>query len=104
MTAGTVDMGATGALNPARLRARVSELRHEFDHLLIDTPPLGAYTDALLVGQLTDGVILVVGSNLTRREPTRIAKENLEAARVPVLGAVLNRRTFPIPEAFYQRL
>jgi capsular exopolysaccharide synthesis family protein len=104
MTSGALGSGPDGALNPARLRARFEELRAEFDYLLIDAPPMSSPADAALLGQLTDGVVLVVGSSSTRREPARVAKESLEAARVPVLGAVLNRRTYPIPEALYQIL
>lgn len=104
MTSGEVGKEPNGALNPARLRTRFSELREEFDYLLVDTPPMSSYPDAVLLGQLTDGIILVIGSNSTRREPARIAKESFEAAGVPILGAVLNRRTYPIPEALYQRM
>ena len=104
MTAGAVGKDSNGALNPARLRARLSELRAEFDYLLIDTPPANSYPDAILLGQLADGVILIVGSNSTRRESARTTKESLAAAKVPILGAVLNMRTYPIPEALYQRL
>lgn len=104
MTSGMAGSGPNGALNPAMLRTRFAELRAEFNYLLIDAPPMSFPADAALLGQLTDGVILVVGSSSTRRGPARIAKENLEAATVQVLGAVLNRRTYPIPEALYQRL
>ena len=104
ITAGNVGREPNGALNPARLRARITELRGDFDHVLIDTPPIHSYGDAILLGQTTDGVILVVSSNSTRREPARLAKENLDAAKVPLLGAVLNKRTFPIPEVVYRML
>jgi Mrp family chromosome partitioning ATPase len=104
ITAGTVGHEPNGSLNPARLRARIAELRDEFDHVLIDTPPIHSYGDAILLSQLTDGVVLVVGSNSTRREPARIAKESFDAAKIPILGAVLNKRTFPIPEALYRKL
>jgi Mrp family chromosome partitioning ATPase len=104
MSAGAVASEPNRVLNPARLHARFAELRAEFDYVLVDTAPMGSHADALLLGQLTDGVVLVVGSNVTRRETARIAKESLEAARIPVLGAVLNKRTYPIPEALYQRL
>jgi Mrp family chromosome partitioning ATPase len=93
-----------GSLNPARLRTRIRELRDEFDYVLMDTPPIHLYGDAVLLGQLTDGMIVVVGSNSTRRESARIAKESVEAAKIPILGAVLNRRQFPIPEAIYRKL
>jgi Mrp family chromosome partitioning ATPase len=104
ITAGTVGREPNGSLNPARLRTRLTELRGEFDHVLIDTPAVHTYGDAILLGQLADGIVLVVGSNSTRREPARIAKESFEAAKIPILGAVLNKRTFPIPEALYRKL
>ncbi|MFZ3201616.1 MAG: CpsD/CapB family tyrosine-protein kinase [Candidatus Acidiferrales bacterium] len=104
VTAGAVGAEPNGALNPARLRARFSELRDEFDYVVMDTPAASSHPDAVLLAQLTDGVVLVVGSNTTRRETARIAKENFKASRVPILGAVLNRRTYPIPEALYTRL
>jgi protein-tyrosine kinase len=93
-----------GVLNPANLRARLSQLRAEFDYVLVDAPPTDSCGDGILLGQLTDGVVLVVGCNFTRRETARAAKESLEAAGVAILGTALNRRTYPIPEALYRRL
>lgn len=104
MTCGTVEKSGNGSPAPARLRSRLAELRLEFDYLLIDTPPINSHADAMPIAQLADGIILVVGSNSTRREPARMARERLDAARVPLLGAVLNRRTYPIPEALYRIL
>ncbi|MGA9937366.1 MAG: hypothetical protein WA369_14570 [Candidatus Acidiferrales bacterium] len=104
VSAGAACNDSNGAMNPARLRARVSELRAEFDYVLVDAPAVSSCGDGALLGLLTDGVVLVVGCNSTRRETARAAKDNLEAAGVPVLGTVLNRRTYPIPEALYRRL
>lgn len=104
LTAGTISGEPNGSLNPARLQEKFSELRSQFDYVLVDTPPADSYADALLLGQMTDGIILVVGSNLTRRESALIAKESFDAAGIPVIGAVLNKRTFPIPEALYRIL
>jgi len=104
MTAGAVGAQPNGALHPSRLHERFSELRKDFDFLLIDVPAIGLYSDALPLGRLSDGIVLVIGSNTTRRESARMAKQNFEDAEVPVLGAVLNKRTYPIPEAVYRRL
>jgi Mrp family chromosome partitioning ATPase len=87
-----------------RLRSRMMELRKEFDYVLIDAPPVGSCADAVLLGQMADGVILVVEANSTRRETARTAKETFEGANVKLLGAILNNRTFPIPEALYRKL
>ena len=104
VSAGGTGGESNGALNPVRLQPRLSELRAEFDYVLVDAAPIGSCGDGALLGQLTDGVVLVIGCNSTRRETARAAKENLEAAGVPILGTVLNRRTYPIPEALYRRL
>lgn len=104
MTSGAIGREPNGALNPVCLRTRLAELRAEFCHVLIDTPPLGLFNDGILIGQAVDGVVLVVGSDSTRRESALIVKQSLDAARVSVLGAVLNRRTFPIPEKLYRKL
>jgi capsular exopolysaccharide synthesis family protein len=87
-----------------RLRSRIGELREEFDYVMIDAPPVGSCADAALIGQMADGVILVVEANSTRRETARMAKETLEGANVKLLGVILNNRTFPIPEALYRKL
>lgn len=104
ITSGSAPANPRGMVDPARLKSRIAELREDFDHLLIDTPPMNLCTDAALLGQLADGVVLVIGSSSTRREAARMAKEELDAAGVKVLGAVLNRRTYPMPEAIYRRL
>jgi capsular exopolysaccharide synthesis family protein len=91
-------------LTSDRLPARLAELRTVFDYVLIDAPPVNLYGDATLLGRLADGVVLVVQANSTHREVVRKAKESLESAKLRVLGAVLNKRTFPIPDSWYRKL
>jgi polysaccharide biosynthesis transport protein len=104
VAAGSRPAETNGSLNAQRLNLRFTELRQKFDFLLIDTPAVDLCPDAILLGQIADGVVLVVGSDSTRREAARKAKASFETAQVPVLGAVLNKRTFPIPEAIYRRI
>ena len=104
-----VTCGASGAnaeqlLSSDRMRRRMSELRAEFRYVLIDAGPLNTCNDAMVLGGLTDGVVLVLKANFTRRDSTRETVQQLQASNVRVLGAVLNQRTFPIPERFYKRL
>jgi Mrp family chromosome partitioning ATPase len=47
---------------------------------------------------------LIVKANSSRREIARKALQELQAANLPVLGAILNQRTFPIPEKIYKLL
>jgi Mrp family chromosome partitioning ATPase len=87
-----------------RMKERMLELRSEFSFVLIDAPPLNAYADALMLGRLVDGVVLVLEANATRREVALRIAERLRTAKIQVLAAVLNKRTFPIPAALYKRL
>jgi Mrp family chromosome partitioning ATPase len=91
-------------LNPNGLRARLAELRTQFGHVLINAPPMSVFSDSALIGQTSDGVVLVVEAHSTRREVTQRVIENLETAKVQICGAVLNNRTFPIPESVYRKL
>jgi len=84
--------------------SRLNELRREFQYILIAGPPTTRQGDAILLALCTDGVILVLESQLTRRETARAVKQNLDAANVAILGAVLNNRTFPIPESIFRKL
>ena len=86
------------------LRVRLAELRAEFETVLIDAPPASLFSDAVQLGRLSDGVILVLQGNTTRRESALSVKESFDAANVRLLGAVLNKRTFPIPQKLYNRL
>ena len=96
--------GAPSAFPSDRLRSRITELRGLFDYVLIDAPAASCAGDALLLGQMAEGVILVIEAHSTRRETARTVKHALELANVRLLGAILNNRTFPIPEALYRKL
>jgi len=104
LTGGSVPPDPRRLLNSDGLRARMAELRAVFDFVVIDAPPVSPYTDATFLGQLADGIVLVVEANSTRREIARKAVESLGAAGVPVLAAVLNKRTFPVPKSIYRML
>lgn len=104
LTTGAVNAGSEKLLTSARMRARISELRSEFDFVLIDVPPINTSNQALILGSSADGVVLVLKANSTRRDSTRDAIQQLQSSNVRLLGAVLNQRTFPIPERIYKHL
>jgi len=104
LSAGATVRDSTILLNSDRLRDRLAELREEFNYLLINTPPLNAFADGMVLGRMVDGVVLVLGADTTRREAAVRVTEGLRNSRIPILGAVLNNRTFPIPAAVYKRL
>jgi len=91
-------------LSSDRMRLRMTGTPTEFDYVLMDTPAISSSHDATSVGAATDGMVLVLKANSSRRESARGAIHDLRAAKVRVLGAVLNQRTFPIPQSIYDKL
>jgi Mrp family chromosome partitioning ATPase len=91
-------------LTSKRMSARLAELRSIFDYVLVDSSAINSSKEAIVLGAASDGVLLVLKANSSRRETARSAVHELQAANVRILGAVLNQRTFPIPEGIYNRL
>jgi capsular exopolysaccharide synthesis family protein len=93
-----LDVLASGALppNPSEIlqtdamRLLVSELRHRYDVVLIDAPPLLPVTDASLLASISDGAILVVRHGETAVDEIRTAVERLHSVGARLLGTVLS--------------
>lgn len=86
------------------VEAWISGFPDKFAHVVISAPPIGLYADAALLAQKTDGIVLVLEANATRRIAAVKAKQALMGCNVRVLGTVLNNRTYPIPERVYRLL
>jgi len=86
------------------VRNRMSRLRREFGYLVIHAPALGVGEAATLMGQLSDGLVLVLEAHVTRRATAAHACDILETMGIPLMGTVLDQRTFPVPQALYRRL
>jgi capsular exopolysaccharide synthesis family protein len=75
-----------------------------FDYVILDTPPLPSFVEARVICPKVDGVVLVVGAGKTRKPVAQRAKKELEEFGGKVLGLVINRRKFHIPEWIYRKL
>jgi Mrp family chromosome partitioning ATPase len=104
LSAGSLTADCPSLLSGDRMKARMAELRKEFDYVLVDAPALNAYADGIALGQLSDGLVVVVEADSTRREVASNVVQNLRAAQIRILGAVLNKRRYPIPESLYRIL
>jgi receptor protein-tyrosine kinase len=104
LSSGSLASDSHGLLNSDRLKPRFDELRSEFDFILVDAPPLTRYSDAVALGKVADGLVLILEANATRRDAAARVSDSLRASHIQILGAVLNKRTFPIPEKLYHRL
>ncbi len=97
-------LSAESVTTPDQIRKYLEHLRDSFAFVLIDAPGVNARSEAAMLGQLSNGVILVIEANSTRKASALKAKKTLQDMNVHLLGCVLNNRTFPIPEKLYRSL
>lgn len=68
----------------------LSQLLERVDHVLIDAPPLLPFTDAAVLSRMTDGTLMVVGSDRIDRDGLRRALDALTRVDTNLLGIVMN--------------
>jgi uncharacterized protein involved in exopolysaccharide biosynthesis/Mrp family chromosome partitioning ATPase len=78
--------------------------RREYRYIVFDTPPVLEETAAVHLAKWTDGIVLVVEAERLRWEVAQRAKELLEASDGCVLGVVLNKRHYHVPDWLYKTL
>ena len=76
----------------------------QFDLVLLDTAPIQLSMETRVLCSKVDGVILMVESGKSRREIAKKVKKDLENSGANLLGAVVNKRRFYIPNWLYSRL
>ena len=81
---------AGSILEDPRMDQLVSRLKQEFDILIFDTPPVGVFHDAALVGDYADHCIFVARQNITTRQKTRHSVNLMDRSRAKVLGVIFN--------------
>jgi protein-tyrosine kinase len=84
--------------------AFLQEASDRFDYVILDTPPLPSFVESRVICPKVDGVVLVVGAGKTRKQVAQRAKKELEESGGKLLGVVINRRKFHIPEWIYKML
>jgi capsular exopolysaccharide synthesis family protein len=67
----------------------INQLRQEFHHIIIDTPPLVGFADSRSIAANADGVVLIVKHHFTTREAGRLAIQLLSQSNCRILGGVL---------------
>jgi polysaccharide biosynthesis transport protein len=104
ITAGPTPPNPSELLASERMNAFIHNLQTgPFDWVVIDTPPVLAVTDAVILAPRVSGVVFVIGSEMTRRVHAERAIETLRGSRPRSLTAVLNRVDFNRNKYYYSR-
>ena len=91
ITSGPLPPNSSEMLGSQRMIALIERLEDKADLVIFDSPPILAVTDAAVLSQRVDGVMLVIQAGRTRRDATREAVNRLRQLGARVLGVVLNR-------------
>ncbi len=101
LPSGPVPPNPAELLGSRMMQEIIKEALNEFDMVVFDTPPVMAVTDAQILANICDGVVLVVGSGVTEKDIAQKSKELLLAAKAKLLGVVLNRKKMNDKNYYY---
>ncbi|MBR8834042.1 MAG: polysaccharide biosynthesis tyrosine autokinase [Stigonema ocellatum SAG 48.90 = DSM 106950] len=87
---GVVPPNPVALLDSKRMAALVALFTEKYDFVIFDTPALAGKADAAVLGQLTDGILLVVRPGVVNSASAKAAKEFLKQSSQQVLGMVIN--------------
>ncbi|MBD1215818.1 MAG: polysaccharide biosynthesis tyrosine autokinase [Aphanizomenon flos-aquae Clear-A1] len=90
LPAGKIPPNPVALLDSQCMADLVEEASKDYDFVIIDTPPLTAVTDPLIVGKYVDGLLLVVRPGKVEYSAVNAAKSLLTQAKLPILGMVVN--------------
>jgi succinoglycan biosynthesis transport protein ExoP len=101
LTAGTPPPNPAELLASANMRDVLNELREQYDHIVIDTPPTLSVTDAVIVSTSADSVVLVIRSGQTTRQALRRARDLLVRVNARIAGVLLNAADLKSADYYY---
>ena len=88
-------------LSSSKLTEAIAELRTKYKFIVIDSPPVMAATDAVILSVQCDGVLLVVRSGETPKEAFSRTRDLLRSVNCRMLGVVLNAVDSSAPDYYY---
>ncbi len=102
LPAGPIPPNPSELIGSKAMRKLFKRLSRSFDVLVVDSPPVLPVVDAVLLGKLTGGTVMVVGLDKIRKHHLGAALGALETAGVPVSGFVLNKAPLDGAAASYR--
>ncbi|NCD08048.1 MAG: polysaccharide biosynthesis tyrosine autokinase [Negativicutes bacterium] len=91
LTSGPLACYPSELLGSKRMKIVLDELASKYDYILIDTPPVLAFTDAAVVAAKADGIILLMEWGKVKPALAKEAKKILEHANSNIIGVILNK-------------
>jgi polysaccharide biosynthesis transport protein len=99
---GPVPPNPSELLHTSRFGDVLADCAKLYDRIILDSPPTSAVTDPAVLGNLADGVVLVVKAGETTREAAMHARRQLATAKARLFGVVVNAIDFSNPAYGYE--
>jgi succinoglycan biosynthesis transport protein ExoP len=101
LTAGTPPPNPAELLASTNMRDLLAQLREQYDHIVVDTPPSLSVTDAVVLSPRADAVVLVIRSGQTTKQALRRSRDILTQVNAKVVGVLLNAVDLSSPDYYY---
>ncbi|MGB9199582.1 MAG: polysaccharide biosynthesis tyrosine autokinase [Terriglobales bacterium] len=101
LPAGSPPPNPAELLASSNMRELLTELREQYDHIVIDTPPTLSVTDAVVLSPRADATILVIRSGQTTKQALRRSRDILMQVNAHVAGVLLNAVDLTSPDYYY---
>src|SRR5229473_2205487 len=101
LPAGTPPPNPAELLASSNMRDVLEELRGQYDHIVLDTPPTLSVTDAVVLSPRADAIVLVIRSGQTTKHALRRSRDVLLQVNAKVSGVLLNAVDLSSPDYYY---
>ena len=101
LPSGTPPPNPAELLASSNMRTMLAQLREQYDHIVIDTPPTLSVTDAVVLSTRVDAVVLVIRSGQTTKTALRRSRDLLMQVNARVCGVLLNAVDLASPDYYY---
>jgi len=100
---GTIPANPSELLGSKRMQRFLTLLGEKYDRIIMDSPPVLAVTDSIVLSRLVEGIILVVGAGASSKNSVTRAVELLKEVNARICGAVLNNLNVDKERYYYSR-
>ncbi len=103
LPSGTIPPNPAELLSSEQMVRLIAILESSFTHVVFDSPPIGSFTDGVVISTMVDGVLLVVHSGKTSRQAVRRARQLLSDVGSKIFGVILNNVSTRSQDYYYYR-
>jgi capsular exopolysaccharide synthesis family protein len=101
LTAGPIPPNPAELLGSEQMRRLLATLQANFNHVVVDSPPVSSFTDGVLISTIVDGVLLVVHGGKSSRHVVKRSRQLLQDVGAKIFGVVLNNVNLQSHDYYY---